>query len=310
MRRLIAVLERSLGLAWVDIVEWLRKQNGLAEIEQRLATGHIDDLILEVEAAALRFAAEATEAYAVAGRRVARWLDVKIDDALVRFDVTNYRAVARADANQLELVTGFTQEQRLITRNVLAAGVRRGANPRELARSLRDSIGLTQTQDQYVRNYRRALESGDWSNAMRRELRDKRSDRLLERLKREGDPLSSKQINKMVEDYRKRYIAHRAENIARTEALRAAHFGHDDAIAQALGRGELLASQLEEEWHSRRAGPRARDQHRAMNGKRVAFGDDFVLPDGTRMRGPGDPRGGARHTANCGCAKSTAFAAA
>lgn len=309
MRRLIAKLEKALGLAWVDIVEWLRQQNGLAAIEERLQLGNIDDVIADVEAAALRFAAETTEAYVTAGQRAARWLDVKIDDALVRFDVANHRAIERARENQIDLVRGFTQEQRVITRNVITDGVRRGANPREMARSLRDSIGLTETQEQHVRNYRRALEDRDWSNAMRRALRDKRSDRLLERLRRDGEPLTPKQINRMVEDYRRRYVAHRAETIARTEALRAAHEGHDDALAQAIANGDVEAKQLVEEWHSRRAGPRARDMHRAMNGKRVPFGTDFVLPDGVRMRGPGDPRGGARHNANCGCAKSTAFAA-
>lgn len=308
MRDLIAKLERALGIAWADVVDWLRSQNSLRDIELRLATGNIDDVIVEVESAALRFAAETTEAYAFAGRRTAKWLDVKIDDALVRFDVANHRAVSAAQTNQLEFVRGFTHEQRAITRSIVSDGLARGENPRVMARSLRDSIGLTQTQEQHVRNYRRALQDGDWSNALRRELRDKRSDRLLQRLARDGEPLTPKQVNKMVEDYRRRYVAYRAENIARTEALRAANQGHDDSIAQAIARGEIDASQLEEEWHARRRGKRARDQHQAMNGKRVPFGEDFVLPDGTRMRGPGDPRGGARHNAHCACAKSTAFA--
>lgn len=307
MQQLIAALEKAIGVAWVDIVEWLRETNSLDALEARLATGMIDDVIAEVPAAAARLAAEITEAYVTAGQKTAVWLDAKIEDALVRFDVTNHRAIARAQSNQLELVSGLSREQREVTRNVIADGVSRAANPREIARDLRDSIGLTPTQEQHVRNYRRALQDGDYSNALRRELRDKRSDRMLRRLVREKGSLSAEQIDKLVEGYRTRYVAYRAEVIARTESLRATHQGNEDLFAQAIERGDVDAKDLVREWHAGR-GSRTRDSHRAMSGQQRKLGEVFTSGDGYALRYPGDPSAPASETAQCRCSVSTAYA--
>jgi F like protein len=308
MRKLIAALEKQLGIAWRDVVEWLRETNSIALIEERLASGLIDDVIAEVPAAGAKLASEITEAYVTAGQRTAAWLDRKVGDALVRFDITNHRAVARAEANQLELVSGLMREQRTIAQNVISDGVRRSANPREIARDLRDSIGLTETQEKHVRSFRRALESGDYSNALRRELRDKRSDRLLQRLRREKTALTPAQVDKLVEGYRQRYIAFRAETIARTESLRATHQGNEDLFAQAIERGDIEAADLVREWHAG-SGPRTRDSHRTMNGQRRAFGEAFTSGKGVSLRYPGDPSAPASESANCRCSVSTTYAA-
>jgi hypothetical protein len=310
MRDLIELLERQLGATWVEIVEWIRESNPVAAIELRLIErGVAGGLIQEVTAAAERFAVELHAAYVQAGQKSAAWLNGKVPDSLIRFDQMNARAVSRAQANRYELVREITEEQRAVVRRVVADGMRTGANPRVRARDLHDSIGLTEKQSVFVRNYRSALEDGDWSNALGRELRDGRSDKLIRRLRRDNGTLAPAQVDSMVERYRKNWIGFRAETIARTEALRAAHEGHDEAMRQAIERGDLEAGELVETWHSRRRGPRARDQHQAMDERSVPFGTDFVLPDGTRMRGPGDPRGGAKHNANCGCAKSTSYTA-
>jgi hypothetical protein len=185
-----------------------------------------------------------------------------------------------------------------------------GANPRETARRIRDSIGLAPNQEQALTNYRAALESGQWSKAMGYELGSGHADRTISRLQRDGGSLTPAQVDSFTDRYRQNAIAYRAETIARTESLRIAHEGHDDAIGQAIARGDVRAEQLLEEWN---AGPKtrwARLDHQQMDGKSVRFGEDFTLPDGTKMRGPGDPRGGAKHCANCRCAKSTTFASA
>ncbi len=309
MRQLIAALEKALGVAWADVVQWLRETNSLDAIEQRLASGMLDDVIAEVPAAAAKLAAEITEAYVTAGQKTAVWLDAKVDDALIRFDVTNHRAIARAETNQLELVSGLTREQRDVARNVIADGVSRAANPREIARDLRDSIGLTETQESHVRNFRRQLEDGDFRGALRRELRDKRSDRMLRRLAREKGSLSTEQVDKLVEDYRKRYVSYRAEIIARTEALRATHQGNEDLFAQAIERGDIEAADLVREWHSGR-GPRTRDSHRAMDGQTRKFGEAFTSGAGVPLRYPGDVAAPARETAQCRCLVSTTIKAA
>lgn len=310
MKKLIRLLEKKLGLTWSDITDWLREQNALDAIATRLEAQDYAGAVADLDAAAEKFAADLQAAYVEAGQKAAAWLDGKIDDKLIRFDQTNDLAVQRARTNRYELVRGFTAEQRAITRNVITDGVRRGVNPREMARDLRDSIGLTESQEQQVRNFRRSLENGEWSRVLGYELRDKRADRTIRRLQRDGGELTSAQIDQLVERYRKNRINDRAEVIARTEALRAAHDGHDDAMRQALDRGDVSADQLEATWNAGPATKFAREDHQAMDGKTVPWGEDFELPDGTRMRGPGDPRGGAKHNLRCRCCKSTDFAAA
>lgn len=309
MARLIALLERTLGADWRDVVEWLRTQNSVGAIEARIIAGDYLGAVAEIQSAALRFAADTQQAYVTAGQKAAKWLDAKVDDALVQFDAVNDRAVRRARANQYELIRGFTDEQRTITRNVVVAGHQRGANPREIARDLRDSIGLTETQEQHVRNYRRALESGDYSRAMGYKLRDGRADRTMRTLNESGESLSPARIDALTERYRANYVNHRAETIARTEGLRAAHEGSADLMAQAIERGDVTADELETTWHSRARGKRARPDHQAMDEVSTPYGTPFTLPDGTRMAHPGDPAGGAEHNANCGCAASTTYRA-
>ncbi len=310
MARLIAILEKALGADWIQNTDWLRNQNTVAAIETRLLAGDVAGLVAEVEAAALKFAADTNRAYVTAGEKAAKWLDAKVDDALVRFDVTNDRAVLRARSNQYELVRGFTQEQREITRQVVGDGMRRGVNPREMARDLRGSIGLTPSQSEHVASYRRALEAGDYANALGRELRDARSDRTLQLLARDHGTLPPDRVDALVARYERNYVSYRAEVIARTEALRAAHAGTQDLFTQAIGRGDIDAAQLTKEWN---AGPNtrhARADHQEMERREpIPVLEDFVLPDGTRMKHPGDPRGGAKHNAQCRCSSSVRYAA-
>lgn len=309
LETLIAQLERQLGMQWSDIVEWLRTQNPADALEKRLMErGLAGSLIERVPDAAARFADHLHDSYVKSGQQAMQWLDDRVPDALIRFDQTNYRAVAKAQAQRYELIQGFDQEQRDVTRRVVMDGLREGVNPKAMAKSLRQSIGLTDAQSRYVEKYRRELETGDFSAALRRELSDGRSDKLLRRLRSEGGALSQEQIDAMAERYRQGWVKYRAETIARTESLRAAHEGHAEAMKQAVERGDIDAEQLENEWHSGPRSKNARDQHLAMNHRRVPFGTDFVMPDGTRMSGPGDPRGGAKHTANCRCTRSTSFA--
>lgn len=311
IRALLNLIAQRIGLSFDDVVAWLRDVNSLQAIEDRILRGQ--SAIVGVDQAAQRLAADIHAQYVRAGQRAAEWLDLKIDDKLVRFDVNSPQIVARARANQLELVQGFELEQhqvtRQITRRAILESATDGINPRRVAQDFRDSIGLTPQQEQWVANYRRALERGEYVRATGYELSSGQADRTLRRMARDGSTLTSKQIDDYVERYRQNALTYRAETIARTEALANAHAGIDDALQQAVARGDLEADQLEAEWH---AGPRskhARDQHQAMDGKRVPLGQDFVLPDGTRMRGPGDRRGGARHNASCRCAKSVVFKA-
>jgi hypothetical protein len=306
MSKLLALIEAHLGAGWVEISDWLRDQATVDEIEARLLRGDIAGVIDEVQQAALKFAAEAHHQYVVAGRETASWLDEQVDDRLIHFDETNPRAIARAERNQLEYVLGLTEEQRTKIVRVLSDGARIGVNPREMARDIRDGLGLTPAQDAAVRSYRSALEAGDFTNALNRELRDARSDRSLVTARREATPLPADQIDSMVERYRANYIEYRANVIARTEGLRALHEGNEDMFRQAIERGDVEADALVREWNHAGHGPDSRLGHVKLDGTKQPFGEPFVNPiTGVSLRYPGDPAAGPGETAQCRCALGT-----
>jgi hypothetical protein len=314
MRQLLALVAKRIGVQYTDVVDWLRTQNSVDEIAERIARGDYANAIAKVDDAALKIAADIEASYVTSAQTMAEWLDSKVPGRLVRFDTADRRVVARARANQLDRVYGFQEERwqiaRQITQRALVEGAQSGANPRRVAQDFRDSIGLAPSQEEWVANYRRYLEQGDYLRATRYELSSGQADRTLRRMARSKETLSQAQIDDFTERFRQNAITMRAQTIARTEALEHAHAGVADALSQAIANGDVDADDLEKEWHARgyKRG-RSREDHRAMDEVRVKLGEDFVLPDGTRMSRPGDRRGGAKHCANCGCTISTTFAA-
>lgn len=307
MADLIALVEKHLGVSWSDIVEWLRENNSLDDIAARLQAHDITGAIASLDTAAERFAADVHAGYVQAGQKAAVWLDGKAD-GLIRFDVTNERAVAWAEQNRLDLVRGFTQEQRTVARQVIVDGVQAGANPREIARDLRGSVGLTPSQADAVASYRRALEAQDYANALGRQLSDGRSDKTIAAAQRRDAALTPEQIDQAVDRYRSNFVAYRAEVIARTESLRAVHAGNEELFRQAIARGDIHADQLTRTWNAAHDG-RVRPSHRAMDGQERKLGQKFETGDGVLIAYPGDPSAPIDETAQCRCAISTTFAA-
>lgn len=308
MRQLLKLIGERIGLSYQDVVQWLESVNSLAEIEQRILRNDYAGALVGTQDAALRLAADIQHGYVTAGQQAAGWLDTKVS-ALVRFDTASPQVVARARANQLELVQGFLLEQNQVTRQIaqraIVESATLGTNPRRVAQDFRSAIGLTAAQEEWVSGYRRALENGEYLRATGYELSSGQADRTLRSYADKEKQLTPAQIEDFVARYRENTITYRAETIARTEALRNAHDGADDAMKQAVARGDVKADELLVEWHAGPAMLGAREAHQAMDGATVKFGEDFVLSDGTRMSGPGDPRGGAKHNANCRCTKST-----
>ncbi len=306
MRALLRLIGERIGLSYADIVQWLESVNSLTEIEDRIIRGGYGNALVGAQDAALRLAADVHEGYVTAGQQAASWLDTKVD-ALVRFDTASPAVVARAKANQLELVQGFLAEQNQVTRQIAQRAITEsatlGTNPRRVAQDFRAAIGLTAAQEQWVSGYRRALENGEYLRATQYELSNGQADRTLRSYADKDKQLTPAQIEDFVARYRDNALTYRAETIARTEALRNAHEGADDAIRQAVDRGDVDAKELVKEWHAGPATASAREQHQAMDGVTVKFGELFTLPDGTRMPHPGV--GPVAHVANCRCTFST-----
>lgn len=128
------------------------------------------------------------------------------------FQVQNPYTVQYLENHSSNLITNFSVEQKAITRRVLANGVVRGVNPRDIAKEIRQFCGL---QDRHAT----AL-------IKRREL--------LERQK--VDP---KKISKEIEKAAEKYKRYRAETIARTEAMDAHAEGTMNAWRQARDEGRI-----------------------------------------------------------------------
>lgn len=310
IRALLAKIERALGASWIDIADWLRDQNSLDAIEAKLLRGDYLGVVSEVESAARMFATETHGAFVRAGQKQAAWLDEQpqLKDKLVRFDLKNDRAIRAAQRNELELVQGLTAETREVIRNVVVDGTITAINPREMARNIRDAIGLTPQQEKAVRSYRRALKEQDWSNALGRELSSGQGDRTIRRVARDGVGLSDRQIDDLVERYRQNALTSRAETIARTESARNVHAGLGEAFQQAVDRGDLEAGQLVVEWIHANRGPKSRPHHVDLDRTTVKWGEKFTLPSGVRMRWPHDEGAPASEVANCRCTFSTTLA--
>lgn len=295
--------EPVLAVAFATMVREIRDAYTLQQIETFLAAGRVEQAL----ETALRFAPRIGDAYIdtyiAAGRDVARQIGLELGGIEVRFDIVNQRAVNAMQNSRLRLITEFSNEQRMATRQALTRGVREGLNPREQARAFRDSIGLTRRQEAAVSNYRKLLETGD-RRALDRALRDKRYDRSVQSALDAGRRLPQSRIDRMVERYRERMVKYRSQVIARTEALRAVHEANHESFRQAIADGTLQENQLEQEWNTA-LDERVRGSHAAMHGQVQPVGMPFISGLGNQLMYPGDPSAPPEDVIQCRCSVGT-----
>jgi hypothetical protein len=218
------------------------------------------------------------------------------------FDSQNPRLAQYAQQISSTRIREISEDVRQVARNVISQDTTAGINPRETARRLRDSIGLTAKQEAAVQNYRRSLEQLD-GDALRRELRDKRSDSKVRSAIENAKPLPNDRINSLVERYRKKYVKYRAETIARTEATRSLAGAQWELFQSYIDEGRIDERQVRRFWKPTLDG-RTRNEHMLipdMNPGGVGQNEPFESMFGPIMY-PGDPNARADNTINCRCA--------
>ncbi|MBK8006766.1 MAG: hypothetical protein IPK12_23540 [Gemmatimonadetes bacterium] len=229
------------------------------------------------------------------------------------FNVLNPNVVEGIRALDSRVVTTLAEDTRETVRAFVENGLRDGVNPRTIAREIRSVVGLAPNQLQAVDNFRAMLEAGD-PKAFTRELRDRRFDSTI-RKAFDGEGLSPEQVDRMTEQYRKRFIAWNAETNARTAALDAQKLGHDLSWKDAIDRGDVDGERLFKRWSTTLDG-RERPEHHALHGEVVRHDEYFsngemvpgestfncrciavmftaVRPDEARRSGRGLPQGAA-----------------
>lgn len=214
---------------------------------------------------------------------------------------TNLHVARFAENFAATRVRELGEDVRQVVAQVVADGRLRGDRTRDVARRVRDSIGLTRRQEQTVENYRRMLINRP-ADALRYELRDRRFDPSLERARRDSQPLSPEKIDRMVQRYRERFVGWRALVIGRTEATRAVNGAQQALFQSYVDSGKISEDQIERRWRHVSDG-RTRDPHRfipEMNAGGVGLNQPFNSTLGPIMY-PGDPNADPRNVVNCRC---------
>jgi hypothetical protein len=300
VQRLTRLWERQFRDSWLAAIASVKDELTLKQIAELLQAGDVKAAVNLISAKVGQwFQAQWLPAFMESATAASLFLQEALDIPIV-FDGTNWKAVSELQAHRLRLVVGFNEQQTNAAMQALERAYTTGENPLDVARAFRDSIGLTDTQEAAVANYRRLLEQNKTSEILGRELRDRRFDPTVERAGATRTPLSGPQIDRMVGRYRERMINFRAETIARTESLRAVHSGQDAMYRQAIEEGSLQVDQLERTWATAKD-ERVRTSHAFMHGQKRGPLEPFVSGKDNELLYPGDASAPVEDTAQCRC---------
>lgn len=299
--QLLARQEASIAKAFRDFLAIVQSAEIMRQIIDQLEKRDLNAAMAIVDSYILRFADVLPAVAAAVGQATASELAALIPDLAlaVSFDPSHPRAAEIIQAGRAKLVRQFTAQQRQSTSQALERAYRAGLGEAAAARSFRGSIGLTAYQEQVVANYRQSLETLD-RNALERALRDRRYDPTIEAAIERDRPLTSNQIDRMVERYRGRMLIMRSETIARTEGVRATAEAREESLVQMAEQTGIAVQRFDRIWNTTKD-RRRRDWHGTMEHQRRKVGEDFLDGHGNRLRYPGDPRAPAETVINCRC---------
>jgi hypothetical protein len=233
---IVQVAERKEGKirdAFILAIAVLKDKINLEDLAEAMATGttdtvlgmlNVDDALsnamkgagLEAGEASVRDAIQQTFAAGAKAAILQLPKQIQVD---LSFNLMNPESVKFLEAYEFNLIQQVTKDTVDAIRQVIVRAFQEGGHPYEQAREIRSMIGLTARQEAAVENYRTALETGSYSQALDRALRDGRYDRGLLNAIAQGKELPQARIDAMVDRYSTRYVKYRAETIARTECL-------------------------------------------------------------------------------------------
>ena len=287
--RLVDVADASVGSLRRAIEAWLltlrdvpirELQSGASAQLSRAITGaglkanqnSVQDVFARIVNAGAQYGLERLARVSVRKESVAAAMSFTMLNPTVETFIRGY---------MLDLVTAVSLDTRYMISAVILNAFRQGGGPREQARKIQPLIGLTSRQATAVMNYRAMLETGNYRATLDRALRDGRYDASVIRALNDGSKIPRAKIDQMVKRYAERSLRSRAENIARTESIRAANAGLRESWRQAAEQG-LLHTSLRQHWlvaTDERTCPNCK-QIPGMNPNGVAIGGQFNTPYG------------------------------
>jgi hypothetical protein len=164
-------------------------------------------------------------------------------------------------------------------------GNARGINPRDIARGLRDVVGLGSSQATWVANLRTELEAGRLGDALARKLVDGTTARTLRARMASGKALTPAEVDRIVGRYAEAWRSWHAETIARTASLDLLRHGTLARALEAQRRGDYGTEPVTKRWVTRLDG-RERPAHRELNGTVVPLNGAW-FDEGVPRRTPG-----------------------
>lgn len=263
-RRLHQIADRAAGQLKVKILRAIASTlEGVSQstLERALSRGDAEAAMRAIPWSQtgdpqLRAAFQATlePVYRDAGDAAADQLDRSLKAGL-SFNMRDPRSERWAETFAATRVTEVSGETVDAIRQVITTAFTEGRHPYETAKDIREIVGLTTRQADAVRNYRTLLEQDE-----------------IER--------TTEQEDRMVWRYREQLLAARAENIARTETLRAEAEGKQALFDQARDLGYLRDT-------DRRVWVASEDERTCpicadLDGQEVPLGQPFVGADGER----------------------------
>lgn len=283
VQRIADRMVRAVGQAFLTAVFGSRRTVPQADIEAAINTRRVQP-VLDVLAPITReleqrlrggaFTNSLETTYVDAGRQAMR----QATDAILasrrqtglalrpRFDITNPRSVEFLRAYDYTLIRELVDQTRLGIGALVEDGYKNGKSLYDTMQRIRKlpGFGLTQRQMQAVINYQNSLIEGGMDTGRAADLTEK---------------------------YREKMLKRRAENIARTETIRAANYGQQEAWRQAREAG-LLPPETRRFWvvtPDDRLCPDCR-QVPGMNKEGVGLDEMFQTPFGPLPGPPAHPQ--------------------
>lgn len=297
---LLAEQEVKIGSTFLRFVDQFKSEKVLKELNDAIEANDFAKINQIIDGFVITFANVFPTVFAtVAAVEADRLIEQLGPMAIaVGFDPTYPRAAERARQGRFDLLRGLTLQQRQATQQAIAAAFESGYAPRQVARAIVNSIGLTAQQEQAVRSYRSLLEKNS-KEALSRQMRDRRFDRKVTGAVDNDVPLTSAEVDRMVDAYRKNAVNMRALTIARTQGQRAMNEARSEVLEQVME--PLSETHVAFKTWFPTHDSRTRDHHASMAGQRVRFDQPFVDGKGNLIRYPGDPLAPADTTVNCRC---------
>jgi hypothetical protein len=229
------------------------------------------------------------------------------------FDGSHPRAVTWAREMAANLVTYTSEENIAAARAVITEGLNANRGLNSVAQDLAGRVrggrrvggitGLTEQQTDRMINLRSMLQDpdriGEYFNGKQPRYveSDRRFDARVRRAIKEGRALSSEDVGKIAEAYKRKATGRRAGRVAQHEARVNISAGRDEGYVQLLDNPEVETATVR--WQHNKS-PNARANHVDVDGEVITVGETFSV-GGVSMKYPHDPAGGIANSAGCKC---------